>query len=290
MLSYRHAFHAGNVADVHKHVALVTLLRAMQRKEKAFTFVDTHAGAGSYLLDRAPGGRAEWRDGVGRVLAAAAADPDAVPDEVADWLALVDRADVQLAACSAPARERAPDGALRCYPGSPWLARAMLRGQDRALLMELHAAEAPLLQALFRGDRQVAVHAPRDAREGLPALLPPSTARGLVLIDPSYERAAEYDEVAQLIATAHRRWATAAIAVWYPLLGAPRRGRHARLLKAVARLGLGELAQSELRVRSDRQAGLCGSGLLVVNAPWPYPLRFPAVTAWLAAVLAESRE
>jgi 23S rRNA (adenine2030-N6)-methyltransferase len=277
VLSYRHAFHAGNFADVHKHVALTAALACLQQKEKPFTYLDTHAGAGAYVLaDRDDGSPGEWREGVGRLrvpgtAAGGVAAADA-PAEVRAYLGLVDEA---LAATGE-------------YPGSPALARAMLRPQDRAVLLELHPAEATKLKSRFRGDRQVGVHAPRDAREGLRALLPSMTPRGLVLIDPSYERRAEYAEVAGLLAVLRRHWATATMMIWYPLLGSPRRGRHRTLLDAVAAQQLPEVLISELRVRDFDVSGLCGSGLIIVAPPWPFGERWPRVANWLQAALSDA--
>jgi 23S rRNA (adenine2030-N6)-methyltransferase len=282
MLSYRHGFHAGNFADVHKHVALVTLLRAMRRKEKPFTYVDTHAGAGAYALEESSSRVAEWREGIARLREVAAQHPAGLPASVSDYLALVDAA----ASGGDTAGDAAAATADPLYPGSPSLAQALLREQDRAMLIELHTSEAPRLKARFRGDRRVAVHAPRDAREGLRAVLPPSTPRGLVLIDPSYERVEEYDETARLIGVVRRRWSTAAVAVWYPLLGGPRRNRHRRLFEAVKPLGLPEIARDELCVADPARSGLIGSGLLVIGAPWPYVRDWPAISAWLTQALA----
>ena len=277
MLSYRHHFHAGNFADVHKHVVLVAMLRALARKEKGFTYVDTHAGAGRYVLDEASAARAEWRDGVERVRRVASRPGTEVPAEVADYLGL-------LRPPQAPHHE-AP---LAEYPGSPCLARALLRAQDRAVLLELHPDEAPRLKRRFRGDAQVAVYAPRDAREGLPALLPAATPRGLVLIDPSYERIEEYEETARLVATARQRWSTAAIAVWYPLLGGSRRRRHRVLLEALdEECAAAEPLRSELHLREVARPGLCGSGMLLLRPPWPLPERLPVLTRWLTDTLAD---
>ncbi|MEM9388418.1 MAG: 23S rRNA (adenine(2030)-N(6))-methyltransferase RlmJ [Pseudomonadota bacterium] len=264
MLSYRHAFHAGNLADVHKHAALAAMLTLLQRKARGYCYVDTHAGVGRYRLDGDDAG--EWREGVGRVRASA----EAAPQALAPYLDCLRRlGDAQ-------------------YPGSPWLASQLAREQDSALLFELHPQDGKRLKSLFKGDRQVAVHAPRDAREGLPALLPLGTPRGLVLVDPSYERLDEYAEPVRLLITARQRWATATVVLWYPLLGGPRAGRHDALLRDVlAQQVPGPILRSELHAKDPARAGLIGSGLLVANPPWPFAEQWPAVNGWLAGVLAE---
>jgi 23S rRNA (adenine2030-N6)-methyltransferase len=275
VLSYRHGFHAGNFADVHKHVMLVSLLEALQRKERGITCVDTHAGAGAYFLaDHDDGRPGEWRAGVERLIAATAGRAtDQMPAAVSRYLALVQAHRVRHGDAS--------------YPGSPLIAAALLRPQDRAILMELHTTEAPLLKRALRGDGRLAVHAPRDAREGVSALLPPATPRGLVLIDPSYERADDYAEAATMVAAVRKRWSTAVIAVWYPLLGRERAGRLRALHAAVDGLAPAETLRSEIRVRTDRGAGLCGSGVLVLGPPWPLVSTWPPVAAWLQTVLRE---
>ncbi len=274
MLSYRHAFHAGNFADVHKHVALVSLLRHLQRKPRGYCYVDTHAGAGRYALRSGEGPGTEWREGIGRLRSVAAGDAGEVPAEVADYLALV---------------AGAGEGRDDVYPGSPWLAAAIARPQDCAILIELHPAESPALKRLFRGDRKVAVHAPRDADEAIGALLPPAaTPRGLVLMDPSYEQAAEYSLTAARVERVHRRWSTATVAVWYPLLGGPRQGRHRALLEALAKVALGEAFRHELEVHPPGRTGLRGSGLWVLNPPWAFRQCWPEVDAWLQQALCAS--
>ncbi len=263
MLSYRHAFHAGNLADVHKHAALVAMLTLLQRKPRGYCYVDTHAGVGRYALDDVQG---EWQEGLARVRAHA----DDAPSLLAPYLACV----AQLG-----------DGE---YPGSPWLAAALAREQDRSLLFELHPQDGKALKASFKRDPSVAVHAPRDAREGLPALLPPGTPRGLVLIDPSYERLEEYTEAATLMAEARRRWPTATVAVWYPLLGGARAGRHDALLQQVLEQAVtGPILRSELRARDGSLGRLIGSGLLVARPPWPFAEEWPGVNRWLAQTLAD---
>jgi 23S rRNA (adenine2030-N6)-methyltransferase len=176
MLSYQHVYHAGNPADVHKHLALVMLLRRLRQKEEPFSFIDTHAGRGLYDLESAEARKTrEAETGVLRL-----ALTDDAPDSVRDYLSLLS------------ARNR--QGPIRFYPGSAAIAHAMLRDEDRAILLELHPQEAAALRQFVRLDRRFSLHV-RDCYEALPALLPPPIRRGLVLIDPSYEMKGEYEDI-----------------------------------------------------------------------------------------------
>lgn len=268
MLSYRHGFHAGNFADVHKHVALVMLLRQLCRKPAPFCFLDTHAGAGLYdLTSRFAQKLREFESGIARVRAA----PEP-PPAVADYLEIV-------AAANAP-------GELSSYPGSPLIARRLLRPQDRMILVELHSTEAPLLKAGFRGDRQVAVHQ-RDAWEALPALVPPEARRGLVLIDPAWEVDTDFRQAPEALARAWHKWPTAMYALWYPLRKSLPIGR---LRRALATSGMHSVLMSELMVaRETAPNRLVGSGLAVVNPPWEFERELRAVLAWLLPVLSQGR-
>jgi 23S rRNA (adenine2030-N6)-methyltransferase len=269
MLSYQHVYHAGNFADVHKHVALILLLRALSRKPAPFMMLDTHAGRGDYDLDSAEAlGTGEFRDGIARLW-----DRPPAYDAVADYL-------TQVRNCN-------PDGRLRRYPGSPRLARMLLRKRDRLLLCELHPAEHAALRAALGGDNRVAIHR-RDGFEALGALLPPAERRGLVLIDPSYELKTEYRQVAATVATTHKRWPTGAYLIWYPLLAA---GRYRQLLNALADSGIRGILRSELQVRrpagGGRRGGLYGSGLLLINPPWRIDTALGETASWLAGILSK---
>lgn len=266
MLSYQHHYHAGNFADVHKHLALSLALRTLQRKSSALMIMDTHAGRGRYALTAPAAARtAEFRDGIGRLWAVTD-----LPPALDDYL-------VQVRACN-------PADALRVYPGSPLIARALLRSQDRLVLCERHPAEYQALRDILGRDRQVAVHR-RDGFEALAALLPPREKRGLVLIDPSYEVKSEYRRVVEALVEAHRRWPQGRFLVWYPLLPA---ASHRDLLRRLARSGIRRILQSELQVRAPQDApGLYGSGLLLVNPPWPLDDALAELTGVLAERLAQ---
>jgi 23S rRNA (adenine2030-N6)-methyltransferase len=257
-MNYRHAFHAGNPADCMKHALLVWLLQALRRKPAGFTVLDTHAGIGSYDLTGEEAQKTgEWHAGIARLRA----NPPAV---LADYLAL------------------APDP--HAYPGSPAIARALLRPQDRLICCELHEADAATLRRRFTHDSQVAVHQ-RDGYAGLGALLPPSTGRGLVLIDPPYENPGEHDSVVAALRTARARFRPGILAAWYPI-------KHLAPVRALHR-AVGESlrdvvsASFWLRPPLDPQR-LNGCGLIVVNPPFGFEAAVPAVLEALTLRLGET--
>ncbi len=269
MLSYQHAYHAGNAADCHKHLALVLLLKRLQQKATPLCYVDSHAGRGLYDLESAEAKKTG--DAAGGILRLAEApDPPAV---VRDYLELV-RA------------HNGPDE-LRYYPGSAVLAQQLLRDDDRAILLELHPQELDALKVTIGRDPRVSVHE-RDCLEGLPALLPPRAPirRGLVLIDPSYEVKDEYETVVSLLGRALERFATGVFLLWYPLLAEE---RHLRLLRLLGELRPPKTLISEYRF-SDRLVGLQGSGLAVVNAPWQVDEALGRAMQYVAASLDASRK
>jgi len=253
MLGYRHAFHAGNFADVFKHALLVQLVLTLRTKDKPFCVIDTHAGAGAYDLtsDRALKNR-EFDGGIGRLWGdeVAASTPD-----IAAYLDLV--------------RALNPDGALRWYPGSPRLARALLRPADRLILCERHPTDHQILRSEFAGDPQVAVHL-RDGYEAPQALMPPPQRRGLVLMDPSFELAGEFARLTSALTTIQRRWAGAVVAIWYPLI---EREPSLEFLRRLKGLGIPGILYAELRPLPYRGTrGLHGSGMVIVNPPWELDL------------------
>ena len=247
MLSYRHAFHAGNFADVFKHVLLVHLIRALQRKDKPFCVLDTHAGAGHYDLDSPPAQKnREFAGGIGRLWNQSRLSP-----ELADYVERVQASN--------------PDSRLLYYPGSPRIARALLRPGDRLMLTELHPTEHAALKAEFAGDRQVAVHH-QDGYAALKALLPPPERRGLVLLDPAYELKDEFDRLIEAVQVIPRRWTGGVIALWYPILD---RAPSLRWQRTLQKLAIPAILCAELGLYPyDAPLGLHGAGMILINPPW----------------------
>ena len=264
-MKYRHAFHAGNFADVMKHVALVAALQRLTEKDRPLFLLDTHAGRGRYEIG-GPGG--ESAQGIGRL--AAVPEPPSHP-ALARYLALV--------------RAMNPDGELQSYPGSPLIEAAFMRPGDRAAFCELQGAEADALKREFRADARVGVHE-RDGFEALGALLPPREKRGLALIDPPYEEAdVDLARVAAALADSSSRWPQGVFMAWYPIkVGAVTARLHRRLVDA----GVKRLLAAELCIHpDDSRAGLNGSGLLTVNPPWQFEQDLRQVLPVLHVLLAE---
>ena len=254
MLSYQHAYHAGGPADVHKHIVLAELLARLTEKPRGLSYVETHAGRGLYDLAAPEAAKTgEAAAGIGRL----------APDAGTPF-------------GRALAAARAGGGAT-AYPGSPFVARALLRRQDRMTLMELHPAEhAALARAL--GGASAAIHH-RDGFEGVLALAPFSPRRGLVLVDPSYEVKSDYAAAAAFVRRLVARWPEAAVLVWYPILPA---ARHRALRDGLAAL---PTAFDEAAFTSPPARGMTGSGLALVNAPWGSEAAFAAARAQAAGVL-----
>lgn len=266
MLAYRHLFHAGNFADVFKHALLTRMLLALTRKDKAFCYLETHAGIGLYDL-RHPWAQklSEYRGGIERVWRR-----DDAPSMLEPYLAAV--------------RGENRDGALRWYPGSPRIARRFLRAQDRMELAELNRDDCEALQRCFASDRQVHAHC-MDGYQALKAYLPPRERRGMVLIDSSFDRAREFDRLVDALKLAHERWATGVFALWYPLMQAP--AIHA-FERRIALSGIRKVLKLELSVLPDGWAdGLRGSAMLVVNPPYGLDEEAREILPWLWRVMAE---
>ncbi|GHU20238.1 ribosomal RNA large subunit methyltransferase J [Betaproteobacteria bacterium] len=249
MLSYRHAFHAGNHADVLKHLVLVQLIRYLGQKEKPFWVIDTHAGAGAYDLDAGYAKKlAEYEGGIGRLW-----ERKDLPAPVADYVDLIRRLN--------------PDGRLRKYPGSPLLAWWTLREQDRLRLFELHGSDVRLLRKNFQDAGKRVVVEGSDGFAGLRALLPPPPRRAVVLIDPPYEEKQDYERVIQTLKDALTRFPGGSYAVWYPQLT---RLEARELPQRLKRLPVNGWLHASLRVREPASDGfgMHGSGLVVLNPPW----------------------
>ena len=266
MLAYRHQFHAGNFADVFKHILLVRLLLALGRKDKPYFYLDTHAGTGRYDLTHPWAQKLdEFRDGIERVWERAP-----VPDPVKPYLEAV--------------RAQNAGDELRFYPGSPALARRFARPGDRIVLTELNRDDCLRLHELLGSDPQVHVEC-MDGYRALKAFLPPKERRGLVLIDSSFDRAREFDRLTLALVEAHRRWATGVFALWYPLMEA--HAVHA-FVRGVVATGIRKILKLELAVLPQKwSASLRGCGMLVINPPFGFQQEAVPILAWLWRALAE---
>jgi len=268
MLSYRHAFHAGNHADVLKHVIEVQLLRYLSQKDKSFWYIDTHAGAGCYAMDSGYAVKnAEHQSGIALLW-----QRDDLPGPVADYVALVQHMN--------PGRE------LRLYPGSPLLARELLREQDRMRLFELHPADGELLQKNFEGHGAQVLIQVADGFGALKALLPPPSRRALVLIDPPYEEKQDYQRVVSALREGLKRFASGVYALWYPQL---QRTESRQLPGQLEQLPVKSWLHVALSVRrpSEDGFGMYGSGMFILNPPWLLRGMLQEVMPYLARVLGQ---
>ena len=270
-MNYRHAFHAGNFADVVKHVVLVRILMHLRAKPAAFRVIDTHAGAGRYDLTGPEASRTqEWRDGIGRIAAAHFAP------EVEALLAPYRAA---IARCN--------HGALTVYPGSSEIVRGQLRAQDRLVACELEPGAAHMLaRHLGRDSRAKTVTI--DGWTALTAYVPPKERRGLVLVDPAFEQADEFARLADRFAAAYRKWPTGAYVLWYPV-----KSRHEPddLARRLQQLGIAKLLRAELAVTAARGSDrLAASGLIVANPPWTLERELGLLLPPLAAALARDQD
>ena len=271
-MNYRHAFHAGNYGDVFKHVLLLRLLRAQQRKEKGFLYLDTHAGRGAYDLgapppfgrdDRPP----EWPQGIGRLWAATD-----LPPALDEYVTLVRRFNEP--------REAGP-GRLRFYPGSPWIAALVQRPQDRLALWEMQPEEAAMLRDEFAGRPRTAVEC-ADGYRAIRATLPPAERRAVVLIDPSFEDPNEFDGVLAGLKEGLQRFPSGVFAVWYPVTERAR----AEAFRADSRaLALPPTLWAELAVTADPRVRMKGCGLLILNPPWGFAAELRELLPVLAGKL-----
>jgi len=270
-MNYQHAFHAGNFADVHKHVVLTRILTHLRAKPAAFRVIDTHAGAGRYdLLADEPSRGGEWHAGIERVWEAAKGKLAAeVRDLLGPYLEVI-------AACN-------PDGDLRTYPGSPLLARYLLRPQDRLIACELEPRSAAALAATLRGDRRAKALA-IDGWMAIGAFVPPNERRGVVLIDPPFEDAGDFMRLSGALSIAHRKWPTGIYMLWYPIKA---REASEALARRLQRLAIPKVLRSEIMLGPPRaDAGLVGSGLIVVNPPFTLEADLQALLPALGHILA----
>jgi 23S rRNA (adenine2030-N6)-methyltransferase len=267
MLAYRHAFHAGNHADVLKHIVLMLVLRHMNAKPKPYRFVDTHGGAGGYSLEgRYAQKKGEYERGIGRLWTRTD-----LPEVVADYVALVRRFN--------------PDGVLAQYPGSPALAQMLLRPHDQLRAFELHPTEQKILHATLAATPS-AIAYDGDGFVGLKSQLPPSSRRAAVLIDPSYEGNGDYGRVVATLREALARFAPGVYMVWYPQVSKLEAASLPKRLEALAPKGW---LHARLSVQQpDAQGfGLAGSGMFVINPPHALAAQLQTVLPWLVDILGQ---
>ena len=281
MLSYRHAFHAGNHADVLKHFVLMQLIQYLQQKDTPFHYIDTHAGAGVYSLEGGYAAKnAEYETGISRLWTR-----KDMPMPLAEYVKLV--------------KDMNPDGKMRYYPGSPYIANVMLRDEDRLRLFELHPSDGRILYDNFRrleekngkprgrGTRVMIEHG--DGFAAMKALLPPPSRRALVLIDPPYEMKTDYRSVSDTLADALKRFATGTYAVWYPVLQRQESKQFSDRLKRLPANGWLNVTLSVAGPSPDG-FGLRSSGMFVLNPPWTLETTLKEVMPYLVTALGQDAE
>ncbi len=266
MLSYQHGFHAGNFADVHKHMILALIMEALNLKDKPWSYLETHGGAALYDLggDKAQK-TGEYLGGIAKLW-----NRSDMPDAMLPYMAQVQAVN--------------QGKALKYYPGSPSIASMLARSSDRLAVMELHPAEYQQVKHHFRRQPQVAVHH-RDGYEGVLSMMPPKPNRGLVLIDPSYEVKTEYRQVAKFVKQLMDRWSNGSVAIWYPILKA---GQHQGMVDQIVASGIRKVYQSEFYVQDSGSQRMYGSGMLLINPPWQLDEKIEALMPWLYRRLAQS--
>src|SRR5690242_7364399 len=269
MLAYRHLFHAGNFADVFKHALLTRLIVLLTQKDKPLCYLDTHAGTGSYDLSHEWAQKlAEYKEGIGRIWTR-----EDVPEVLSPYLRIV--------------RAHNRTAQLRFYPGSPLIARQLLRPTDRMVLVELNKEDCGRLERAMAGEPRARV-VNDDGFHALKAYLPPLERRGLVLIDASFDRAHEFERLTQALQLATKRFATGVYALWYPLMDPPAMHQFERDLAAT---GVRRILQVELSVWGPHwRASLRGCGMIVVNPPYGFEQQAKATVDWLLPVLREDED
>jgi len=266
LLSYRHSFHAGNYADVLKHIVVIDILLHLGKKDKAFDYIDTHAGAGLFNLASAHSAKLqEYLTGVAKL-------------KPQDWPELNHYFEV-INAFNRSA-------SLAVYPGSPMMALHFLRPQDRAWLYELHPEDAALLSKNTQNDKRARVMY-EDGFKGLLSLLPPVSRRGLVLIDPPYEIKSDYAKVFETVDKAYKKFSTGTYAIWYPVVD---RDRIDLLEKRFIKSGIKNIQRFELGISADTvERGMTASGMIVINPPWQLMSTMQRLLPKLLACLTDNK-
>ena len=248
-----------------KHIVQSLILDALKQKDKPFVYHDTHSGVGRYdLQDERSEKTGEFKQGIARIWSR-----DDIPHDIAAYIDTI--------------KALNNNDELRYYPGSPKVARAQIRAQDRMVLTELHPSDFPLLLQEFRGDRQVKMYQ-EDAFARLKASLPPKERRGVVLIDPPYELKHEYQDVVKAIKQSYQRWATGTYAIWYPVVY---RETIDNMIAGLKDLDIRNILQIELGVEPDtEERGMTASGMIVINPPWKLASQMEQILPWLQQAIA----
>lgn len=264
MLSYRHSYHAGNHADVLKHTVLSLCLDYLKEKSKPFIYLDTHAGAGRYLLQSTHAEKTEeYLTGIDRIWHA----PN-TPELLNSYLGML--------------RRYNKNQRLKYYLGSPLFAKNLLRSDDRLLLTELHSIDFRLLRHEFLKDKRAAVLR-EDGYHQLKSKLPPREKRGMILIDPSYELKSDYQTAVEAIATGYKRFTTGIYALWYPVVS---RSQTQRMINNLISTEIKRILQIELAIKPDNtQRGMTASGMIIVNPPWQLKTQMESLLPWLHMTL-----
>lgn len=264
MLSYRHSYHAGNHADVLKHIVLTLCINALKEKEKPFLYLDTHSGAGRYLL------KSEHSEKTGEYLSGINLlwqQPN-IPELLNTYLSVIKRYN--------------PFSELKYYPGSPLIAKQLLRQQDKLNLTELHPTDYPLLRQEFSKDKRAKVLR-EDGFAQLKSKLPHEFRRGIILIDPSYEIKDDYQIISKALFEAYKRFATGVYLIWYPVVS---RTQTQKMIDSIIKLGIRRISQFELAIKPDNnQKGMTASGMLVINPPWKLHEQMQTILPWLKNTL-----
>lgn len=264
-MNYRHGFHAGNFADVFKHVVLIALIEHLTIKETPLCYLDAHAGKGQYHLQSVEAQKTqEYKEGIVELMRMIA--ESSPPPIVQRYLKIVQGSGFPI-----------------YYPGSPFIARSCLRSQDRLILLELHPHECQDLKALFKQDTQTIIHC-QDAYVGLKACLPPKERRGLVLIDPPYEDTHEWDHLLTGLKIALKKFQTGTYAIWYPITKM-NSTKVTHFLDSIHQQHDKVLVSECIKYPLDSPVGLIGCGMCIINPPWQLDLLLKQVVPWLQKVL-----
>ena len=271
MLSYRHAFHAGNFADVLKHSILSLVLDYMTRKEKGFCYIDSHSGAGMYqLTDEYAQKTGEYKDGIAKII-----NDDNAPESLEPYLSLIRSLNLNSTLSND----------LEVYPGSPGIAKAFVRRQDSSHLFELHPTDIQHLEDFCLRWRKVFVKQ-TDGYQGILGLLPPPSRRGVVLIDPPYELKEDYQKAVNTIIKAYTKFSTGTYILWYPVV---KREQVNAMENAFSKSSVKNVLQVEFCLENDNdEYGMTGTGLFIVNPPWQLAAQMTEVLPYLKEKMGNS--